>query len=482
MILIFGTMLSFLLSFIAYSLSSARKKALILVEEKTAEIISKEAFLLLILNSTAEAIYGIDTNGNCTFCNKACLDLLGYEKPEELIGKNMHLMIHHSYADGLTYPVELCPIVDAFRKKMHSHCDREVLWRKDGTSFAAEYWSHPQYKNGELIGCVVTFIDIGARKKAQDELREVSDRLILATKAGQVGVWDYNINNNVLRYDDQMFALYGIRPSDFDGKYETWLMSLHPEDLKKINEEVKLAIEGVKYFNTEFRVVWPDNSIHNIRAMGMVKKDEKGKPFSMIGTNWDITDQKRIEEQAKMASKAKSEFLANMTHELRTPMTGVIGMTTLLLRSKLDEAQKRYTQGIVTCGQSLMKLINDILDFSKIEAKKLKLDSIDFNLKEILSPVISSFSLQAQEKGLQFSFNLSPQVPILLNGDSFRIIQIFNNLIANAINLQLRETLMLISPLSNKKCKMLGFIFLLRIQALVFLIPLGPFFSKNLPK
>jgi PAS domain S-box-containing protein len=132
---------------------------------------SEEKFRLL-LNSTAEAIYGLDTKGNCTFCNPACLEILGYEREDHLIGKNMHDLIHHHRIDGAEYLVEECKIYLAFRNGEGVHVDNEVLWRADGSPFDAEYTSHPMRKGKEVVGSVVAFHNITERKKAQNALVE----------------------------------------------------------------------------------------------------------------------------------------------------------------------------------------------------------------------------------------------------------------------------------------------------------------------
>jgi len=131
-----------------------------------------EEKILLLLNSAAEGVYGIDMMGNCTFCNAACLRILGYSDEKELLGRNMHGLIHGKYADGSPFPVEECRIYQAFRRGAGTHVDDEVLWRADGTSFPAEYWSYPQRSNGEVVGAVVTFFDITERKRIENALRE----------------------------------------------------------------------------------------------------------------------------------------------------------------------------------------------------------------------------------------------------------------------------------------------------------------------
>jgi PAS domain S-box-containing protein len=132
---------------------------------------SEEKFRLL-LNSTAEAIYGLDTKGNCIFCNPACLEILGYEREDHLIGKNMHDLIHHHRIDGAEYLVEECKTYLAFRNGEGVHVDNEVLWRADGSPFDAEYTSHPMRKGKEVVGSVVAFHNITERKKAQNALVE----------------------------------------------------------------------------------------------------------------------------------------------------------------------------------------------------------------------------------------------------------------------------------------------------------------------
>ena len=136
------------------------------------EIAEREERIRLLLDSTAEAIYGIDLGGTCTFCNAACARLLGYESPAALIGRPMHQLIHHSRQDGTPYPPEQSPIFEAMRRRGEAHVDNEVVWRADGTSFQSEYWSHPIVRNQEVIGAVVTFLDITERRRAEEEIQE----------------------------------------------------------------------------------------------------------------------------------------------------------------------------------------------------------------------------------------------------------------------------------------------------------------------
>ena len=149
------------------------KKVRELQMERTA-LRESEEHIRLLLMSTGEAIYGIDLQGDCTFANPACLRMLGYRDDQDLLGKNMHALIHHTRPDGSSYPEEECRIYQAFRESKGTHVDDEVLWRQDGTRFPAEYWSYPIYKDDQVVGSVVTFLDITERKEGEEKIQHMA--------------------------------------------------------------------------------------------------------------------------------------------------------------------------------------------------------------------------------------------------------------------------------------------------------------------
>ena len=131
----------------------------------------------LLLDSTAEGIYGIDRDGTCSFCNPACVEMFGYDAVEDLIGRNMHLLVHHTRPDGSAYPEEESPIYRALAAGEGVHVDDEVFWRADGTSFDVDYQAFPMLRDGLLVGSVVSFADISERKQAEREIRRLNEEL-----------------------------------------------------------------------------------------------------------------------------------------------------------------------------------------------------------------------------------------------------------------------------------------------------------------
>jgi len=266
----------------------------------------------LLLESVGEGIFGVNLDGKVAFINPAANRMLGYG-PEELIGHDVHEKIHHSYADGSAYPKNECPMYLTHADGTDHHIADEVLWRKDGSSFPAEYTSMQIKKNEQVVGAVVTFMDITERKRMEQE--------IFAAK-----------------------------------------------------------------------------------------------------------------EKAEDATRAKSDFLANMSHEIRTPMNAVIGMSHLALKTELTPKQQDYLNKIQSSANSLLGIINDILDFSKIEAGKLDIESVEFNLDDVLDNLSNLVTVKAQEKeDLEVLFATAQEVPSFLVGDPLRLGQVLINLANNAV-------------------------------------------------
>ena len=171
-----GILVSMLLAGITYTLQTNRDRALALAQAMTRELRGSEETVRLILDTAGEAIYGIDIHCRCTFCNPAGLFLLGYKTEEEVLGLSMHNLLHYS-DDGSIYPCTECTIKKVMMSGTGCHLDDVLFWRSDGTSFSAEYWAMPKCKDGQVIGAVVSFMDIVERKRSEAAVKEQADQL-----------------------------------------------------------------------------------------------------------------------------------------------------------------------------------------------------------------------------------------------------------------------------------------------------------------
>jgi formate hydrogenlyase transcriptional activator len=149
-----------------------------ITERKQAEeaLQQSEERVRLILDSAAEGVFGCDSEGTCLFCNQAAVSLLGYDDTAELLGKNMHALEHHTRKDGTKFPIDECPIYVGFHKNLGVHIVDDIFWRRDGTCFPVEYWSHTLVRDGKTVGAVITFFDISERKKSEEALRKSERR------------------------------------------------------------------------------------------------------------------------------------------------------------------------------------------------------------------------------------------------------------------------------------------------------------------
>ncbi len=218
---------------------------------------------------------------------------------------------------------------------------------------------------------------------------------------------------------------------------------IHMSDRKRVQEEREYFFSKPNIMNFEhepFRIVHIEGDVIWVKMYITIIRNKQGEFTNLLGYVVDITDQKRYEQelriakdQAERAATAKSEFLANMSHEIRTPMNAVLGFAELLDSLVTDERQRSYLQSIKSSGKNLLTLINDILDLSKIEAGKLELQFEPVSLYSLFDEIRHIFNVKIQEKGIQLLINIDSEIPKNLLLDEVRLRQILFNLIGNAV-------------------------------------------------
>ncbi len=280
----------------------------------------REERLQLLLDSTAESIYGLDMSGKCTFCNQALLRTLGYEAANALLGKKMHEVIHHSHADGSAYPAEECRVLEVFRTGSLIHVDNEVLWRSDGTCFPVEYWSHPIKDVGKTVGCMVTFVDITERKAAQEALRRAHEEAELFINSVPSILIAIGSDSQIRRWNLAAARVFGLTTAEVAGKHlancgirwvrrdmqaeiDSWCANREPRRL----EVLPFVING----ETRFLGL----------ALQWISAPEEGiDELLIIGS--DVTDREILGQQLRQAQKLEAigQLAAGIAHEINTPI------------------------------------------------------------------------------------------------------------------------------------------------------------------
>ena len=174
-------------------------------------------------------------------------------------------------------------------------------------SFTAKYLNRIDEKRRVAEESLKT-INIQLEKTVAErtkEILQITERLSLATKGANIGIWDWDIIHNKLSWDDKMYELYGMAPANFSGAYDAWLNGLHPDDKEAGDSAIENAIKGKEEFDIEFRIIWPDKSIRYIKGNAIVQRNAKGEATRMVGTNWDITEQKK---QMELVTQNEKKF------------------------------------------------------------------------------------------------------------------------------------------------------------------------------
>jgi two-component system sensor histidine kinase/response regulator len=278
-----------------------------------------------------------------------------------------------------------------------------------------------------------------ARRRAMTAQADTEDQLKRAQQFANLGTWYTNLATRTGTMSNELRQLLG-GPDDSEAPLATYLAVTHPEDRESVENMLADLASGGGSRTLDHRFV-VDGAVKYVRAAATAaRRDSRGQPLEMHGIVLDLTDLKaaaletlRAKEVAESANRAKSDFLANMSHEIRTPMNGVLGMTELLLDTKLDALQRDYAETIRDSGTSLLTVINDILDFSKVEAGKLEFEQLDVDLRDTFEDVARLLSVQAHAKGLELTAQIDSDLPPLVKCDAGRIRQILLNLAGNAV-------------------------------------------------
>ncbi|MDP2157614.1 MAG: PAS domain-containing protein, partial [Nitrospirota bacterium] len=271
--------------------------------------------------------------------------------------------------------------------------------------------------------------DITECKRSEEKLSSVTQRLKLAAQSARLGIWDWDIVNNTMVWDDRMLELYGYTSETFPGSIEAWQNGLYPEDRDKSIAEFQAALRGEKEWDADFRVLHPDGTVRQIKANGIVIRDSKGAPVRMLGVNFDITEHRQLEAQLRQSQKMESvgTLAGGIAHDFNNMLSAIIGYGSLsLMKMAEDDPNRLNIQYILEASEKAAHLTKDLLLFSRkqaIDRKPLDLNETIRRLQKFLIRVIGEDIIC----NTRFS-----EEKLMISADSHQFEQVLINLTTNA--------------------------------------------------
>jgi len=425
------------------ALQSANERLEQRVTERTAELERIKNRIEAIFNHSGDGILLLDIQYGIQQANYACNVLFG-------LSDNSYLTRSLS---SFFSPEDAAHIEQTIQQVAQTHQMRHVeaaIAHADGSVSNVELNIAPINRSQNSVTNLVCIIrDITERKRAEPELLTLSRRLQLATAAGGIGIWDWNLESDRMLWNDQMFSLYDLSREAFDetGDGTRLAQWAHPDDSQRLSAEIEAALKNDTLLDTEYRVIHHDGTVHNIKLNTLIIRNSTGQAVRMLGVNWDITLLKRAEENLQVAlqkekevSELRSRFVSMASHEFRTPLSVILATTDTLAiyREKMDWKQASARLDKIRQQVGYMKgIMEDVLQLASMQSGQAHLELDSGDLVAFCADIIGDYETQDIHRG-RIRYNAPVDSPPMLF-DLRLMRQVIGNLISNALKYSPRE-------------------------------------------
>jgi len=405
-----------------------------------ADIAHSQNEMHVTLQSIGDAVIATDTAGRVTRMNGEASRLTGWQE-EEATGRQFGDIM--TLVNSRTRVSVASPIQHVLREgKTVGLANHTTLISRTGREWQIADSAAPiRNSDGHLLGIVMVFRDVTEEYAAREVLAHRKRQLDLALDAAGMGIWDWEIANNRVEWIGHQAALFGIRPEDFDGSLTSTQALVHPDDWDMtIAGALATSRDGADYDQT-FRTVWPDGSLHRIRAVAKLIRDDDGKPWRVIGTAQDITDQKLAEERLLATVDALSRsnvelerFAYVASHDLQEPIRSMVAYSQLLGQrygDSLDADAKAFLGFIIQGAKRMQALVLDLLEYSQASAGGRPFAPVD--MREVVSAACANLTQAIADSKANIQVE---EMPTVL-GDESQLVSLMQNLIGNAVKFHL---------------------------------------------
>lgn len=411
-----------------------------------------------VIESSPIGMLMVNDAGNITFANRRAEEIFDYSEGD-LDGRTVEDLVPE--AQRQAHPKH--------RQEFDRHGSGRLMGggrelkglRRDGTEVPVEIGLAPiQTEEGRQI--IASVMDVTLRRAAEARSKELTERLRLATESAEIGIWDWDISENRLEWDDTMYAIYGISSDEFSGAYQAWEAGLHRDDKDGASAAVNAAVKSGEPFKTVFRIVHPVGDIRHIQAYGLVQRDDYGRSVRMLGTNWDITDTKeaealqrdinselelRVAERTVELNRVNRElrlhadalensnrdlesFAYVASHDLQEPLRKIRAFGDILREDLGEEANEDALDSLNTITSAVYRmsdLIEALLVFARAAHQGVGDDAVD--LDSVMREVIEDLELSIAKVGAKIEI-----APLgMVKGDTAQLRQLFQNLVGNSL-------------------------------------------------
>lgn len=381
----------------------------------------------MILQSAGEGIIGLDSEGKQIFVNRSAAAMLGY-RAEELLNRKSHAIWHHTRSDGSPYPEEHCPICRAYQLG-ETVRRQELFWRKDGSSFPADYVVTPTREDRSVVSAVLTFEDITDRRMLDDALRKSELSLKEAQRIAHIGYWDLDLISNRLTWSDEVYRIFEIDPGQFSTSYEVFLDIIHPDDREAVTRAYTDSVKNRIPYNIAHRLLMKDGRVKYVSERCETEYDPEGRPLRSIGTVQDITEHRKLEEQLRQAQKMEvvGQLAGGIAHDFNNILSAIIGYGSMTqMKMDSNDPLKHNVELMLEAADRAAQLTHSLLAFSRKQA--LTMRSVDLN--EVMRKV-EKLLVRLIGEDIAFGICLSKQ-SLTVMADSGQLEQVLMNLATNA--------------------------------------------------